>query len=367
MKNIIKSILAVTLIAGVASCTDEQDLKYVTPTAEFKILSPISGDAVGLDPATPNNPGLSMTWEDMDYGTPTSVNYTVQVDKSGDDFDTPIDLISTTNTYVTVTSEALNVAAIASELAPFSQGGLEIRIRATVGTTGSAEKFSDVITYLVTPYSTDLPKLYMPGSYQADSGYGNVWTHATAATLASEAYGNTNYEGYVYFATAQAAPTDGFKFTDAPNWDNGIWGDDGSVSGALTAGGGDNIGVSAGYYRVKANTTSLTYNLEPAQWSVTGSATSLGWPAGEGVAGQDIDMVYDPASKKWKVTLPLTGGQKIKFRANDRWTLNYGSTAADGSSLNEGGADIDVAASGTYLIELDLSNPRKYKYTLTPQ
>ena len=59
MKNIFRNILAVALISGFASCTDEQDLKFLDNAAEFRILSPVSGDAVVLSPETPTNPGLS--------------------------------------------------------------------------------------------------------------------------------------------------------------------------------------------------------------------------------------------------------------------------------------------------------------------
>jgi hypothetical protein len=365
MRNIVKTILAITLISGFASCTDEQDLKFANNAAEFKILSPVSGEGVILAPETPTNPGLSMTWEDMDYGTPTEVTYTVQVDNSGENFDTPFDLVTTSNTYVTVSSDALNSAALASGLTPFSQGGLEIRVRATVGTTGSEEKFSDVITYLVTPYSTDLPKLYVVGNFLSASGYGGDWSPASAVPLAASAFGATDYEGYVYFNVANFE----YKFLPTNTSFNDDYGDDGSFSGTLVQTGESNaVGTGAGYYRVKADTGTLTYNVAPTAWSVTGSATALSWPAGpDGTPGQDYDMTYNQTTKKWSVVLPLSGGNKIKFRANDAWSLNYGSTALDGSTLNEGGTDIDVPSTGTYLIELDLSNPRDYKYSLTPQ
>ena len=63
-------------------------------------------------------------------------------------------------------------------------------------------------------------------------------------------------------------------------------------------------------------------------------------------------MTYDTATKTWTVTLNLNAG-KIKFRANDAWDLNYGDNDFDGS-LEEGGADIPVAAAGNYTITLNL-------------
>jgi hypothetical protein len=106
MRKIFKSFIALAMIAGFASCEDEQDLQFLSPEGEFRILSPTSGDAVELSPATPLNPGISLSWEAMDFGTPTEITYTVQIAENGSDFATPIDLISTANTYAAVNSEA---------------------------------------------------------------------------------------------------------------------------------------------------------------------------------------------------------------------------------------------------------------------
>jgi len=348
MRNIIKSIVAVTIIAGFASCTDEQDLKYANNTGEFRILSPVSGDAVILSPDTPTNPGLSMTWEDMDYGTPTEVTYTVQVDKSGDNFDTPIDLVTTTNTYVTVTSDALNGASVGAGLTPFTQGGLEIRVRSTVGTTGSEEKFSDVITYLVTPYSTDLPKLSVPGNHQG-------WNPPTAPRIASSAFGATDYEGFIWL-------DGGFKFVapDAAgnfNWGNPDWGDDGSFSGVLALTGESDCSATAGYYRVRANTTTLLYTVEPTNWGIIGAATPLGWD-------NSTNLTYNATNKTWEGDVVMTAGE-FKFRANGAWTINLGGDPDGDGSMNYDGPNLSVAAGGNYHVVLDLSNPRQYAYSLT--
>ncbi len=350
MRNIIKSLVAVTLIAGFASCTDEQDLKYVNNAAEFKILSPVSGEGIVLSPDTPTNPGLSLTWEDMNYGEATEVTYTVQVDKSGDNFDTPIDLVSTVNTYVSVTSDVLNGASVGAGLTPFSEGGLEIRVRATVGTTGSEEKFSDVITYLVTPYSTDLPKLAVPGNHQG-------WNPPTAPRIASSAFGATDYEGYVWL-------DGGFKFVapDAAgnfNWGNPDWADDGSFSGALALTGETDCTAAAGYYRVRANTTSLLYTVEPTTWGIIGAATPLSWD-------NSTPLTYNSTTKKWEGTVVMTAGE-FKFRANGAWSINLGGDPDGDDCMNYDGPNLSVAAGGTYFVELDLSNPRKYSYTLTAQ
>ncbi len=347
MKRILKSVFLLSLFTGFVACEDEQELRFLEAKGDFAILSPTSGDAVVLGPETPLNPGLSLTWAAMDYGTPTSITYVVQIDKAGDNFDSPLDLVSTSNTYASVISEALNGASVSVGLTPFTQGAIEIRVKSSVGEPASQERFSDVITYLVTPYSTSLPKLAVPGNHQG-------WNPPTAPQLAASAFGETDYEGFVYL-------DGGFKFVGADqagnfNWGTNEYGDDGSFSGVLVAV-GQNCTASAGYYRVRANTTTLVYTVEPTAWGIVGSATPGGWDA-------STALTYNPTTKKWEGDVQMTAGA-YKFRANNAWTINLGGDSDDDGSMNYDGPDITLADSGNYRVVLDLSNPRQYTYTLT--
>lgn len=349
MKNIFKSILALSLVFSFTSCEDEQDLLFSKPEGEFRVLSPVSGEGVVLNADTPLNPGLSMTWEAANYGTPTEITYTIQVDKSGDEFDTPINVVSTTNTYATISSDALNSAAVAAGLTPFTQGGLEVRLRSTVGTTESQEQFSDVISYLVTPYSTELPQLAVPGNHQG-------WNPPTAPRIASSAFGETDYEGYLWL-------DGGFKFVGADaagnyNWGNTDWGDDGTFSDALAETGESDCTATAGFYRVRANTTDLTYSVAPVSWGIIGAATPTGWDS-------DTDLTYNPTTRKLEIaSIALTPGA-FKFRGNNAWSNGFdlGTVNADGYLIDGGDLTFDGPA-GNYKVILDLSNPRKYTYEL---
>jgi starch-binding outer membrane protein SusE/F len=346
MKNIfIKTFVALAIISGFTSCTDEQDLMISSPKGSFTILSPQSGESVVLSPTTPLNPGLSLTWSAMDYTSPTQITYAIQVDKTGDNFDTPTTITTTSSTFASISSDVLNGAAVSSGLTPFSQGSLDVRIMSTVADLNPA--YSNVINYLVTPYTTDLPKLAVPGNHQG-------WNPPTAPTLSSSAFGATDYEGFVYL-------DGGFKFVgpDASgnfNWGNSDWGDDGSFSGALLLTGESDCNVTAGYYRVKANTTTLTYSTELTTWGIVGAATPAGW-------GASTPLTYNSSTKKWEGIVALTAGE-FKFRANDAWAINYG---GDPTAMTPDGSNLSVAASGSYKVELDLSHARKYTYTLTLQ
>ena len=367
MKYIFKiAALAVLFITGVSCENDDQTI--VKKVGGPELLTPVSGTSYELKPANASFEATTLVWNHANYSTQTEVNYTIEVALAGTEFATVIEAGTTTNRYATWSVEAFNGVAIDAGLTPYEEGELDIRIKSALGSNAELLDYSNVVTVSVTPYSTALPKLWMPGSYQVDSGYGSSnWSHAAAATVASSGYGQTNFEGYVYFASNQAAPNNGFKFTDSPDWDHGVFGDDGSFSGALpTTGQGNNIGITAGYYRVRANTATRTYSLVPYTWRVIGDVVG-GWNN-----SNEVTLVYNTTTKKLTAVATLVAGA-FKFRANTSWLdeNNFGKFDPNkeyaGENITYNGGNLNLETGGTYKIELDLSNPRAYSYTLTLQ
>ena len=360
MKKIFKiSSIAFLLFVGISCENDDQTIAKAE--GDPQLITPADGATYVLEPQNAANEATTLVWNHADYGVATEVNYDVEVALSGTDFATIIPGGSTTNRFLTWTVEGLNAVALAAGLEPYSAGDLDVRLKASLGSNSELVSYSNVITLNITAYTTDLPKLWLPGSYQADSGYGSDWTHATAPQLAAEGFGETVYEGYVNFATTEVSPSDGFKITTQGDWSGTNYGDDGSFSGVLSAT-GDNVGVTAGYYRLTVNTETLAYTMTTTQWGIAGNATANGW---DGM----IPMTYNPTTKKWSIVATLSTqvapDNGLKFKANGAWDINLGDNGADGSA-EYGGTNIGTTA-GTYLIELDLSNPRQYTYTLTPQ
>lgn len=368
MKNITKSLIALFTVLAISCSTDDvEDRPIVTPIDAPVLLAPEANNSYVLLPENLANQAERFVWTEANFDQDVAINYTVQLDKAGNEFANPQDLGSIIgSTQLSVTVETLNGKVMAAGGEPFVQGTFEVRVKASVN-EASEPMYSNVATITVTPYTTETPKLWVPGGYQAASGYGDNWAHSTAPQLASEGFGNEKFEGYVYFATPQDGSIEGqgFKFTTQGNWDGTNYGDDGSFSGVLSPTGG-NMSATAGYYRIQANTgpDALSYNLTATNWAITGSATPLGWPDG-GI--QDQDMTYNPTTKKWEITLALDASGAFKFRANDAWEINLGGDNDEDTFMNYGGPDLTVASSGIYKIELDLSNPREYTYTLTPQ
>lgn len=350
MKYLFKLICLSSFTIFLWSCEDDIELVQISSDRGFAavINTPLNNDNFVLNFAeTQTNPAITISWERANFETPVVISYTVEFAKTGTSFAEPVTGNITTNTSVVMSVSELNGAAAAAGLTPFEEGGLDIRIKSVVGTHNVLPQYSNPITIFVTPFTTELPKIAVPGNHQG-------WDPPTAPLLASEAFGQTNYEGYVWL-------DGGHKFiapdsSGAFNWGNTDWGDDGSTSGKLLEDGESDIIASvAGHYFIQVNTDALTYSETLYNWGLIGSATPDNWDS-------DQNMTYDTVSKTWRITLDLSA-EEIKFRANDAWDWNYGDTGADGL-LELGGDNIVVPTAGNYTVVLDLSNPRAYTYSL---
>jgi len=92
-----------------------------------------------------------------------------------------------------------------------------------------------------------------------------------------------------------------------------------------------------------------------SDWGLVGDATPNGWGSTD-----DIEL-HETSTNHYAVYVDLLQGE-LKFRYNEDWGNNYGDDNADGT-LEASGANISIAAAGTYYITMDLDNNT---YTITP-
>ncbi len=375
MKHIKIFGLLMLAVIALISCTKDDDFKFTAqePASGISFTNSFL-EKYTLTPSTSDNLGERFTWNSADYGVPTLVNYKLQKSITGD-FTDAEDIGETNGNELAVTIGQL--LSYATELgldndpnteAP-DTGVVSFRLKASVG-TDALEVFSTIQELtLYLPQAADetpieLPKLFVVGSYLEASGYGSNWTPSDAVPIAASADGKTDYEGFIYIKDDSSQ----FKFLPTNESFDGDYGDtgdsDGSYSETIEQEGEVNCGTpdgTGGYYWVKADTDALTYSLTKTDWGIIGNATPTGWDS-------DTNMVYDPDTKIWSLTLDLikqdAPDNGIKFRANDGWDINLGDTDADGT-MEFGGQNIGVPEDGNYTITLDLSNPRMYTYTLT--
>ncbi|WP_299223780.1 SusE domain-containing protein [uncultured Aquimarina sp.] len=405
MKKISIIVMALVALIGFNACTDDDALVFTAqdPVEAITFTNSVSSEYV-LTIEASNNTAERFVWQSPDFGVDTAITYALQ--GSGEStFETFTGLGTTAANDIPVTVQQLfDLAATAGldndpltsqvdadgnpildsdgDPVPNNAGELFFRLVASVGTTdGGPSTISDILpinVFLPEPVieEVEFPKLYVVGSFLEASGYGPNWTASeNAPAIMARDEEDTQYEGFVFFNDAGA----NYKFLPTTTSFDGDYGDagasDGSYTEILVQEGEVNCGLPAGsvagYYLVRANLTdvdNITYSVEPAEWALVGGATPLGWPAGgtEGVPGNDHDMTYDATTQVWTITINLTAGE-FKFRANDDWALNLGGDAGNDGSMDFNGPNLSVDADGTYVVTLDLSNPRGYSYSAVLQ
>jgi starch-binding outer membrane protein SusE/F len=325
MKNKFKIVIALLAFAGFSSCQDESELLLSQPVGTYKIVTPLNGDSVVLNETTPTNPGIALTWTPMDYTTQSVVTYTVQLAPNGSDFSNAQDLNTTTNTNATISSDQLNLAALTAGATPFSQSPVDIRIKATSGTTGSQPVYSDKITYLITTYGC-------LGQYAVGAGIPSAgWNWNSPLSLICD-------DGVLTARTNLINDTFRF-FTVSGDWNSGRnypWyvSNGYKISSSLinAADGDQNFRFTGtpGTYRLKINSntktvtvakSTVTSGFEPTSTWLVGAATPGGW-SWSGDNETELALITDGI---YEVPLTLNNGESFRvFLGNnggDSWGL----------------------------------------------
>ncbi|HEY1023638.1 MAG TPA: SusE domain-containing protein [Sphingobacteriaceae bacterium] len=342
-----KKIFNVFILTGLLSvllwsCKKDEVQAVLTPGAAPTLTA--NASALTLEQANGDKPGVTFSWQEAKFGYSAAVTYTLQLGVKGANFATASTTevgmgngLTKTFTVKEINMELLKIvpAAVTSEV--------DARIKATVGDavepvysntfTLTASTYRDIINY---------PSLWVAGNFQG-------WSPATAPKLASK-NDNGQYEGYIFFND----PTPEFKLVKGPDWSAG---DFGMVNTSTLSNGGDNLKLTngSGVYRLKANTTAMTWESLKVNWGLIGDATPGGWDS-------DSDLTFNDATGTWTITTNLNAGE-IKFRANDAWDLNFGDSNND-FVPDEGGNNIKITTAGNYTITLDLSVAGNYFYQI---
>lgn len=349
MKYLYKFCL-ITFTLFFISCNDD-DILNISEGSFGNILTPEIGQSIILNPLEDQtNTAITVSWEDAAYSVPTEINYTVEIAASGTDFDNPIAIGNTNSNALSINIANFNGYVIQAGLFPFAESDLDIRIKSSIGDEDVVPQYSSSVTISIVPFTTDLPKISVPGNHQG-------WNPPTAPLLAASEFGATDFEGYIWLdgEFKFLAPDDAGAF----EWGNLDWGDDGSFSGILIADDESNCNApTAGIYFVQADTDALTYSINSVSWGIIGAATPTGWDS-------DTDLVYNSDTSTLEVDIDLVPGE-FKFRGNNEWDNGFDLGTLDDDGFIQAGGNLTFDGSaGNYHLVLDLSNPRAYTYTLT--
>jgi hypothetical protein len=364
-----KLLIALFLFtAAAASCKKEGEIVTANESTSFSTSLKASVDSVTLAPANDSDTVVTLTYPAVNYGAGIAVTYTLEMD-------VPSDTAGATGwakaqQYIAGAGvlkygfAGKDLNNIMQTLGLFGPTTMVFRVLANVTQyNGSAStiptSYSSVIPVVVTPYTTNL---WVPGAYQN-------WEPASAPTLNPIPGHPGLFEGYVNIT---GTGNQGFKYTNAPDWNHTNYGDpSGEVgSGTLTTDG--NAGglsvANGGYYELSANLNTLSWTATATTWSIIGDATPGGW-------NTDTQLSYDPVNQVWTVTAAMVQAGSYKFRANDAWVIDFGIDNSgnlvyvDNPLLPYAGPqnNLTVPADGTYKITLDLHVSQHYTYSAVKQ
>jgi len=345
-----KKILIMVAVLSIAlfSACKKNELATVSNNITGPVLkSPAADTAIVATPADTANI-LTISWSKANFGVQGVNTYFIQVDSAGSNFKKYFTLATVNSS----TSYSLSIGSLNSQLLGnlglASNAATSLDLRVGVALYGKDTTYSKSVKIALTTYQLLLnpaAKLWLPGSYE---GY----NPAAAPYIYEQTPGA--YEGYATFSAAG-----NFKFTSAPDYNHINYGDGGN--GTLTTNGnaGGIVYNSAGVYLLDANTTALTYSAQLiTDMGVIGPATPGGW-------NTSTEMTY-LGNYKWSITMALIGGNPLKFRADDAWTINYGPANSNdlvGTLQFNNPGSITIPNSANYTITIDMSQTSMNGYT----
>lgn len=354
MKNwLTQAVAGLAAVTMLASCEKDETRVTVTPGAS-PVLAASTAAAGVLTSANAAKPIVKYTFPAF---TSTSsgaavampMQYELEVAKTGTNFAAPTTIAVDSVGRKTLTIGDLNTALIKAGLTPDVEGTVDVRLR-TVYAANSTSLYSNVTTIKATPYSREL---YL---------FGSAFALASSPYIQERDGLPQQYEGYIYFPQAGAT----IKLSNTQTSSGTVFGVD--ATNKVVSGGTNDITFRRkGMYLVRLSLATGALDTVHTVWGLVGSATTNsgdGWNASQ-------PMTYDETTRLWTFTgnIPGSGSNnEFKFRANNAWTLNYGTTSKTTDAadiLGEGGDNIKMPGGpGNYTVTLDLNTPNAYKYTI---
>jgi hypothetical protein len=337
------------------------------------ITSPNSGDAFTLSDVDPDAVAMTVTWEDPEITSTSTVNVTYQLEvaETGSDFTNATSLGETQENTLEIKHGELNSYILDNGGVAGTAINFDFRIRAIAATAaGDLFRSSESINLSVTPYSVDLPPaLYVVGAGAVDAGWG--WDSPVELLLQGKTYsGNINlspenggnFRLFIDKALEWASPSYNFPYyadrgyTIDSNFENAMDGD----NNFLFTG-------TAGEYFIEINTVAKTITLGPAVYGPNCNYDQL-WVVGAGANGWNWD---NPVQIACTGTGVYEGNIDLKndaFRFFTDTATQWGSTNFNYPYYEDAGYTIDanfenaddgdknfkfVGTPGVYFLQID--------------
>jgi len=369
MKNTIILFIGLLVLGIMQSCSkDEKDpVLEIGSTTLPAFTSPADGGIYVLSADNPTALLANFEWTKTVYNLPNigDIKYILQMDVTGDSFDSPLTLQSDDTTFFAISVGSMNQKLVAAGLATGEAHDVYFRIVSFVIDVGSYESVtSPVIKLTLTPYSD---VIIIKPIYMLGDGTLAGWDNAAALEM--------TYEGGSVFSIVSTLTAGGYvKFISqlgqwAPQWGTDETGT--AESGPLvyrpdeaTA---DPVAIPApatsGDYKITVDTASLTYTIgmPNPELYILGDGTPAGWD-------NTAAIPMNGSAGEYSLTLELPGGGGIKLLVTlGQWAPQYGT---DETGTSTGGpliyrpdeatpdpANIPAPTdAGTYTISVNTNN-----------
>ncbi len=360
MKTI--KLIALLLLAAIGfnACESDDSLTYTAqPAGELSFTNSFLEEYV-LIPSASGNLGERFTWNDADFDVETSINYELQKSISGDFTDMEVVGTTAENSYAVTIGELLDYAEEAgldndatTEDMP-NTGSVYFRVRATIGTDAALEIVSDMQALNLKLIEGDggvveepLLNLFLVGDATAPG-----WSENNNNPALIRHADNTNMYTYKGFFVGGG---EGFKLLETlgqwqPQWGAG----ENPGEAAVNDGSGSDPSAFAiaadGYYEFNINIDDMTYTLVDYDASAAATYTTVSMIGDSTPGGWDADTDLTQSSFDshiWSATGVEFVDGELKFRADNDWAVNWGSTTAISGFGTQDGTNIPVSA-GTY-------------------
>lgn len=357
MKKILILLSFLIITFPFLSCEKEGENVTIKETIEQNTITAITGSPIVLTMDNAANVFQTFKWTAVDYGFAASVTYTVQVDKKGNNFASPVNILSVTGSLTASTTVGdLNKILLAMDLEPDVSADMQFRVRSVINANVATVYTSNVAEAKITPYATSFPPIYMCGA--ALGG----WDFAKSVEVRSSA--PKIYQTIAYFINGET-----FRFFKQLDWGptsyNYPYFTTVSTLFENANDGDKNFKVlgASGYYQVIVNLKTLTVDLvavpEPKMF-MTGAAVG-GWDW----TTNYVEMTWLPKVNKYEATTEFINGEAFRFFAQKDWgptSYNYpyfsaGSVDALFENANDGDKNFRFkGTTGNYKVTLNLQD-----------
>ncbi len=346
------SIIVFSLLAFVA-CTDENDHikldgdgSFTKPVLEQKVLQNFV-----VEPETVLSDSIGYwKWTKAEYNIQAPPSYNVQVDVSPS-FETAQSLTTTADTYVKITYDLLNKAALRF-VGAAQEITLYFRVKASLGTAEAGPVLyseTQQVTFTCRPSIKSV--LYIVGDGLV--GWGNNGKENVGGDL-QLFFADQSSDADLKYTYTGVFKAGGMKFpTKAGNWDDAYAYKGGKLSPKND---GDNYtSAGAGLYTLSVDLKTLEVKME----AYTKTATVYDKMGMVGTAAIDWDndtFMEQVADHVWVAKSVALKAGELKFRANGGWDSNWGAatkTEQDFPFGKTGGENIIIEEAGTYFVALN--------------